>query len=404
MDIYSTLLFALAAAGLHYDLSFTAELDPASGTAAVEIAVEQSERLLSRVELVLDLDRYTNFSADGSLEVDDGRVTWQPPTKGGRLRYRHRIEHARGDGYDAHITDTWAMLRAEDLFPPAKVRARKGATARSSLKLQAPEDWSIETPWGPAVGKTIAIDNPGRRFDRPTGWIIGGDLGVRRETIASRRVAVAATQDQGLRRNDILAFLNWNLPAVVGVFPDFPKRLLIVGAGEGAWRGALSGPSSVYLHAERPLVSENGTSTLLHELIHVAMRKVAATDDDWIVEGLAEYYSIELMRRTGTITRARFDHTLEALRSWSFEADQLRSSRSSGATTARAALFFYELNNEISTATDMRYNLDKLVQALVTSNNDLSLNQLDLVTRSILARPSTTLSAWETVICGGPCQ
>ena len=96
MDIYSTLLFALAAAGLHYDLSFTAELDPASGTAAVEIAVEQSERLLSRVELVLDLDRYTNFSADGSLEVDDGRVTWQPPAKGGRLRYRHRIEHDRG--------------------------------------------------------------------------------------------------------------------------------------------------------------------------------------------------------------------------------------------------------------------------------------------------------------------
>ena len=43
-------------------------------------------------------------------------------------------------------------------------------------------------------------------------------------------------------------------------------RLLIVSAGDPMWRGGLSGPSSMFLHSDRPLISENRTSTLLHEL------------------------------------------------------------------------------------------------------------------------------------------
>ena len=57
----------------------------------------------------------------------------------------------------------------------------------------------------------------------------------------------------------LLAFLRWNLPALVDIFPDFPERVLVVSAGDPMWRGGLSGPGSLYIHAERPLISGNGT-------------------------------------------------------------------------------------------------------------------------------------------------
>jgi hypothetical protein len=62
------------------------------------------------------------------------------------------------------------------------------------------------------------------------------------------------------------------------------------------WRGGLPGPASLYLHADRPLISGNSTSTLLHELVHVAQSYRAAKDEDWIVEGIAEYDTLERLR------------------------------------------------------------------------------------------------------------
>ncbi len=98
---------------------------------------------------------------------------------------------------------------------------------------------------------------------------------------------------------DILTLLTFVWPEVQSVFPRDPKKLLIVGAGDPMWRGGLSGPNSLYMHADRPLVSENGTSSLVHELVHVFSRISDADRSDWISEGLAEYYAIELMRRAG---------------------------------------------------------------------------------------------------------
>lgn len=42
-------------------------------------------------------------------------------------------------------------------------------------------------------------------------------------------------------------------------------------------------------------ISENATSTLFHELSHVITRISAEDRSDWIAEGLAEFYSVELV-------------------------------------------------------------------------------------------------------------
>ncbi len=79
-----------------------------------------------------------------------------------------------------------------------------------------------------------------------------GELGVRWERIQGVSVFVAGPVDQGVRRMDILAFLNWNLPVLGEVLDDLPDRLVVVSARDRMWRGGLSGPRSLYLHADRP--------------------------------------------------------------------------------------------------------------------------------------------------------
>ena len=80
-------------------------------------------------------------------------------------------------------------------------------------------------------------------------------------------------------------------------------KLLIVGAADPMWRGSLAAHDSIYLHSGRPLVNESGSSPLVRELVHVFGRISGRQHSDWIGEGLAEYYAIELVRRAGGIDR-----------------------------------------------------------------------------------------------------
>ncbi len=234
----------------------------------------------------------------------------------------------------------------------------------------------------------IPIDDPDRRFDRPTGWLVAGEIGVRREIIANRRVAIAAPTGEGVRRIDTLAFLRWTLPSLIDVFPEFPQRLLIASAGSPMWRGGLSGPSSLFLHANRPLISENGTSTMLHELVHVATGGRFNDAADWIVEGLAEYYALEILRRSGGLSERRFQRALDSLRAWADAEDGRLREPSRGADTARAVLVWYALANELNAG---GISMDSVVARLPASG-PLDLAQLRLVVAEELGAPSKVLA------------
>ncbi len=234
------------------------------------------------------------------------------------------------------------------------------------MSLEGPPGWSFESRYG-RVRETTPVANPDRRFDRPTGWLAAGRLGVRREWIGERRVTVAGPVDQDLRRLDIIAFLRWTLPRLVRVFPDFPAYLLIVGARDGMWRGGLSGPDSLYMHSDRPLISENGTSTLLHELVHIATGAQRGRREDWIVEGLAEFYSLEILRRSDGLGDERYRQAFDRLEAWSKEDDGTLTSPSTGANTARATLFFRDLNDELKRRE--AGGLDPVARRLLASQN-----------------------------------
>jgi hypothetical protein len=375
-------------AALTYAVSYQATFLPEKGYAEASIQITQSEGELRSLDMAASAARFSSFSADGSLQKKSGRVLWKVPRNGGELRYRVVIDHRRGEAYDAKLTESFALFRLDDLFPRARVRSRKGAYSKASLTLAGPADWSYETRYGPS-SETVAVTNVARSFDRPTGWAIAGRLGIRRSIIGGFRVAVAAPVGDDFRRQDTLAFLRWTMPSLTAVFREFPPRLLIVGAGGDFWLGGLSGPGSLYLHSNRPLISENSTSSLLHELVHVATSSPPAQGDDWILEGLAEYYSLVLLQRSGGISELRRDRAFASLEAWADRDKGRLTDPSTGPDTARAAVMFLALANELNAAGS---SLDRLAGQMF-DGGAVDRQRLATLAAQLLGHPSQVLSA-----------
>jgi hypothetical protein len=383
---------ALAASPIVVD--YLVEFRPEEGTAAVTITLERGEGRVIELDFAMDPKRYSAIKGDGSLEVGGSRAVWQPPRRGGSLQFEYRIDkQRRNGGYDARITDSWVIVRGDHLVPAARARFSPGTRTRARLRFVLPDGWtSFETPFiREPDAEVIDIDNPERRFVRPVGWMIAGELGIRREWLEGMEVAVAAPRGEAKRRNDILAFANMLAPQFKAAFGELPPKLLIVGAGDPMWRGGLSGPNSMYLHADRPLISENGTSTLVHELVHIITRIGGRGNDRWIGEGIAEFYSVELMRRAGLITERRAELAFEWKARRGRNVSTLSAPRSHGPRTDLAVTLFGELDQEIRALSDGELDLDDLVQRLMVIRR-VDRHQLSEEFEKLTGRPSRVLA------------
>ena len=329
-------------------------------------------------------EKYTVLHVEGDVQVTQERIKWRPGKRGGTLRYSYEIAPAPDERQDSAHNTHWALLRLDDLFPRATVRAKPNTTNRATLELIGPEDWAFESRYGPSRAK-IELTVGDRVYNRPNGWLLAGELGIRRTVVAGSEIAVAAPKGMGFRRLDMLAFLRWTVPTLKQFLPQFPKQILIVGAPDELWRGGLSAPGSLYVHSGRPLVSENGTSTLLHELAHISGLHSAQPGADWIVEGLAEYLSILALRRSSGLSEERFQKTLTSLQQWVDQQDGQLADPSKGANTAAAVLLFSRLHQafdaeEVEFATFLhtlmqnaefsQVNLEATVRALLKDPND----------------------------------
>jgi hypothetical protein len=348
-----------------YEVLYVADVDPANQLAVVTLTLKQPRDIVRELRFRIDPERYSDFEGEGQLEADGEYLRWTPPETGGKIRWAVSLISQRENGsYDGMITPEWAVFRGDDLVPPVFTRSLKGARSSARLRFKLPGGWSSITPYRKADNGEYLIANQERNFDRPTGWMALGRLGVRWTTIADTRVAVAGPAGQDFRRQDVLAFLRWTLPTFVSIFPELGDRLLVVGAGDPMWRGGLSGPASLFIHADRPLISENGTSTLLHELVHVATSLRAAPGADWIVEGIAEYYALEVLVRSGTTSPRRHRESLEDVSEWGSSAEDLFVNSAQGEVTARAVVIMGLVDEEIREGSNGEHSLDDLVRAL----------------------------------------
>ncbi len=374
-----------------YRMEFTIRPDPLAGGAYVTLQVKQPGHYLRKLMINADPQEFGQFKGDGNLQVNGTQVSWELPAAGGSLSWFANIQHHRdGKSYDAYIEKDWAIFRGEDAIPAATSRAVKGARSDTELKFDLPSGWTALTEYAKHKNK-YQITNPGRRFVTPTGWMLTGQIGTRTAIIAGVRVNIGAPMQQSIRRMDLIAFLNWNLPEVVRLLPNFPSRLTIISARDPMWRGGLSARQSFFLHGDRPLISENGSSAPLHEMMHVGLGIKAVPGADWIVEGLAEYYSIEILRRTGTMGKSRNLKTLQQVEDWSKSAKSVQKSRVGGAETARSVMIFKALDAEIREKSKQKYSLDDVARELAALNEPVSQPIIAAIVTRMIGEPSPNL-------------
>ena len=371
-----------------YRLDFVVTPIPEASSVTVSMQVSQKRHWLREVEFDFD-SRYSDFDGDGQLDIGGESVKWSVPKRSGTLTWTVEVPHRRGDSFDAYMDIGWAVFRAEDIIPRKSSVTAVNVTSKTTLRFDLPAGWSVTTPYRERRG-VFRVENPDRRLDLPSGWIAMGAIGTRYDTVGSTRVVVTGPSRQGVRRLDMLAMLRWNLPELERILPEPLPRLTVVSGGDPMWRGGLSGPTSLFIHADLPLISENGTSLLLHEVMHVAMNLDAADSYDWIHEGLAEYYGIELMRRSGTISSRRYKRAISDLREWSEAVESVCGEESTGSVTAAAVTVFSDLNAELKETADK--SIDDLLRGILESNEPANTQTIRDIAETLLGSPSRVLS------------
>jgi hypothetical protein len=349
------------------NLDYHVRLLPQSDPAEVRLTLARGSAVRSLDFDLGDGSHYSDFKADGQWQLTPGKATrgiWRPTADKASLTYRVNISHGRKSGsFDARMTPDWALMRGDDLVPAARLDQQDGIELVARLEFELPDGWkSIETAWPRIGANKFRIDNPSRLFDRPTGWMLAGQLGSRRTRLGETEVTVASPLGQGMRRMDVLTLLTFVWPQVQALYPRHPGKLLIVGANDPMWRGSQSAHESIYLNSRLPLVSESGTSALVRELAQMFGRINGTQRSDWISEGFAEYYAIELVRRAGGMSDERYESLHGKLVRSSQKVTTLRGEQISPAQVARAVVLLQELDREIRLKTHNKRSLDDVLR------------------------------------------
>ncbi len=143
---------------------------------------------------------------------------WRPKGKQSSLRYEFIVNHQRSSGsYDSYITQNWALFRGDKLAPSTRVTAAQATCVSHHPRTQSPPRAGLPSRRTlPHGEQRYRIDDPKRRFDEPAGWMLVGKIGVRSERIEHVNAVIAAPEGDSARRQDALAFINWNLPQTAG--------------------------------------------------------------------------------------------------------------------------------------------------------------------------------------------
>lgn len=384
---------AFAATAREYDAAYEVHFKAGSPKAEVRLRLGRNADAVTQLDFAMPDPRYAVLRSDGDARRKGDRVLWTPKGRNPELVWSVQLDRERrGGGYDSHAAKNWVITRGDRLFPSVKVRGARGARSVTTLRLVLPKGWNADTPWPRREDGAFVVVNPERAFDRPTGWLIAGEVGTRRELIDGLELSVAAPKGANVRRMDMLILLSYAVPEMRRAFGQLPEKLLIVQGPDPMWRGGLSGPQSLYLHADRPMVSENATSPVLHELVHSITRIRGKPKGDFIAEGLAEFYGIEILRRSGGISEARFERTRDWLKQWGKDVRTLLVDASKAETTARAVVLFIDLDREIRERTKGKRSLDDVTQRLM-EQREVDLADLKRATRAVLGAPAKTLDS-----------
>lgn len=325
---------------------------------------------IRRIQLTTDAGRFSAFQASGRLEEHDGRVIWWPSAPYGHLSYTTPLRHRRGpeEGFDSWADTDWVLTRARHLFPHSRVLFATGvepqAEARARLIVRVPDGWDVASPLPPDGLHRFIVESPRARFDHPRGWLMLGRFARTDLAISDTMVSVATAGEVTTPAREIFALLRDGLPKLEELLARRPTRLLIALAPDPMWRGGLSGSNSFYMHGDRPIRTPDRTSPYLHELFHVINPTRPGPDAAWVTEGLAEFYSVEIQRRIGTLDPEGYRRALRSFARHGLWRRDFTRTTDFALRNNSAPLVMWALDHEIRQATDQAHTLDDVVTEL----------------------------------------
>jgi len=338
-------------------------------------------------------DRISQLRGTGKLETTPDGVVWVPGGPYAHLTYRVKIDHARGQHgrYDSYAAADWVATRARDLFPRIAIEYHEHAglepKSRARLVFRLPGGWHSAAALGSIGSDIYRLNESNKTLDRPRGWFALGKFDLQRQEIAGIMVQMACTGQPGLAPKDLFAFLEGTLPALKKLLLAEVETVLVVSAPDPMWHGGISGENSFFMHRKRPLRTPDKTSPYLHELFHVLQPYKPAADADWIEEGLAEFYSLELQRRAGLIDAAAFARALgyfERFGKWNVDLTQQQDN---AATNNSAPLVMYALDQHIQRATAGKQRLDDVVMRLAKQGGVVDTARFHKAVSAVTGRP-----------------
>jgi hypothetical protein len=316
-------------------------------------------------------DRVEGLQGSGALEpLATGAVRWTPNGPYAHLTYRVPVNHPRGKQhrFDSYAGADWVVTRARDVFPRTLVdwspRGNGPPRARARLQFRLPPGWQSATTFPALETDTYLLNQSGQVLSHPRGWFALGRIRLDRQEIGGTMLQVARAPGSSLNPQALFRFLEATLPALQHLLLADPETLLLVSAPDPMWRGGISAEHSFYVHGDRPLRTPDKTSPYLHELFHVLQPFKPGADADWIAEGLAEFYSLELQRRAGLIDAAAYVRALGYFQRFGLWNVDLTRQRDNAATNNSAPLVMYALDQRIQRATTGKKRLDDVVTHL----------------------------------------
>jgi len=365
---------------------------------AANPAVAQVRWELAGIDEIADLllhiepGRFDAFDGTGTITQTADQVHWVPGAPYAHLTYRVQIDHSRGrqKRYDSYASPEWIITRGRDLFPRIRLsyrpRGKERPKSRARLRFRLPAGWTSMTAHELLGADLFQLASRNSVLDRPTGWMILGKFDARRQEIAGTMVTIARPRNIGIAASEIFNLFTTTLPGLTKLFSHPQARLLIVNGPDPMWHGGISGKDSFFMHAKRPLRTPDRTSPYLHELFHVLQPYRPAADADWIEEGLAEYYSLELQRRAGLLDASEFSLGLEYFKRFGLWHVDLTTQQDNAATNNSAPLIMFAIDQRVQRATAGARRLDDVVIALARDGGVVSTESFQRVVERVAGK------------------
>jgi predicted metalloprotease with PDZ domain len=122
------------------------------------------------------------------------------------------------------------------------------------------------------------------------------------------------------------------------------------------------------------MLDHDGSSPVIHELVHVAMSADSEAGADALVEGLAEYYAVMLLRRAGLTSDSELERSLAALRERGEGAERLHTHSADAAERARTVVLLADLDAWLRGRPEAKRGsgLDAVVRVLAADPADVT--------------------------------